>query len=87
MRYLTQPECTHCCFQAAVIDTQRPLPPSGHPEPMCECYDPADAEAIAAALNARADSEIIYLCGSCGEVDASHEALPPTFRLLVRRRL
>jgi hypothetical protein len=50
-------ESAHCCFSATVVDTTRP---SGfyngeqHYEHVCECFDPADAEKIAAALNSAA---------------------------------
>ena len=43
----------HCCFEAAVIDTERPNPP-GYASPhyvVCECFDDWHAEKIAEAMN------------------------------------
>lgn len=47
----------HCCFGATVVDTTRPVMIGGEQyegqfEPLCECFDKADAERIAVALNA-----------------------------------
>jgi hypothetical protein len=42
----------HCCFDATVVDTTKPTGYRDHCEPMCECFERADAERIAAALNA-----------------------------------
>ena len=47
----------HCCFDATVVDTTRPVLIGDkqyldHFEPMCECFERDDAERIAAALNA-----------------------------------
>lgn len=47
----------HCCFEATVIDTQTPTPSSTGVDLrpytwICECFELADAERIAAALNA-----------------------------------
>jgi hypothetical protein len=35
----------HCCFEATVVDTKTE-------EELCECFEQADADRIAAALNA-----------------------------------
>lgn len=51
----------HCCFDATVVDTSRPVVYNETPyapngvqryEPVCECFDNEDARAIADALNA-----------------------------------
>jgi hypothetical protein len=48
----------HCCFSATVVDSTKPdLMADGrqykdHCEQVCECFELADAERIAAALNA-----------------------------------
>ena len=51
----------HCCFVATVVDTDRPEMIGGEQwedegvpqyEAVCECFEPEDAERIAAALNA-----------------------------------
>jgi len=54
-------ESGHCCFEATVVDTQTPTfiggqryqGSDGEPkcEQICECFDMADAERIAAAMN------------------------------------
>lgn len=46
-----------CCFGATVVDTSRPVMVDGKHydgrfEPICECFEAADADAIAAAMNA-----------------------------------
>jgi hypothetical protein len=50
----------HCCFEATVVDTSRPVIVRGKPwvfdgepqyETVCETFDMAAAEQIAAALN------------------------------------
>lgn len=46
----------HCCFEATVVDTTKPVMLNGEHyenqyDPVCECLDLADAEMIAAALN------------------------------------
>lgn len=43
-------ESAHCCFEATVIDTAKEV--LGHPDWVCECFDPPRAHDIAAALNA-----------------------------------
>lgn len=47
----------HCCFDATVVDMASPVMILGQHyknefNPVCECIDKADAEMIAAALNA-----------------------------------
>lgn len=51
----------HCCFAATVVDTTKPSFPNDpdprwadHFAPVCECFERADAERIAAALNVAA---------------------------------
>lgn len=45
----------HCCFQATVLDTETREPYSTAHNPcylaVCECFEPEDADRIAAALN------------------------------------
>lgn len=46
----------HCCFDATVVDTTKPTMIGGEHyngefEPVCECFDRADAERITDALN------------------------------------
>lgn len=47
----------HCCFDATVVDTNTPQKRWHGKEPryeaVCECFDPADAELVAAALNSK----------------------------------
>jgi hypothetical protein len=52
----------HCCFQATVVDTRKPVMVRNVPyirdgepqfESVCECFEVEDAELICAALNAR----------------------------------
>lgn len=50
-------QSAHCCFGATVVDTTRPVMIGGNQynnefEEVCECFDRADADRIAAALNA-----------------------------------
>jgi hypothetical protein len=54
----------HCCFEATVVDTQKPVMLGGVPyirdgeprfESVCECFEVEDAELICAALNARGE--------------------------------
>jgi hypothetical protein len=50
-------QSAHCCFEATVVDTTRPLMVAGEHylgrfEEVCECFEVEDAELIAAALNA-----------------------------------
>ncbi len=59
MRYQVREgsQTAHCCFGATVVDTTKPLNIGGkqwkdHCYAVCECFDTADAEYIAAALNA-----------------------------------
>lgn len=60
-RYKVVPESAsaHCCFEATVLDMEKPQYASdgrtliGHDQ-VCECFELADAEMIAAALNAKA---------------------------------
>lgn len=50
-------ESGHCCFEATVVDVQRPNP--AHPNffyQMCECFDINDAKLIAEALNGQPDA-------------------------------
>lgn len=53
-------QSAHCCFEATVIDTQRPQMVCGQPfvyegktqyHAICECFETEDAELIAKALN------------------------------------
>lgn len=57
-RYKAVPgsQTLHCCFAATVVDTTKPVMVGGKHwmdqyEPVCECFDPALATQIAAALN------------------------------------
>jgi hypothetical protein len=60
-------ESAHCCFEATVVDTTRPiLDRSGKPmnydgrvhyEAVCECFEQDDAQMIAKALNAASISK------------------------------
>jgi hypothetical protein len=52
----------HCCFEATVVDTTKPIVFGDKPyirdgepqfEAICECFDKADAERIAAAMNGK----------------------------------
>jgi hypothetical protein len=43
-------ESGHCCFEASVVDTTKPLRGKGF-EVMCECFEKENAELIARALN------------------------------------
>ncbi len=43
-----------CCFDASVVDTSKPKHSEGEYETVCECFEIADAEQIAAALNRHA---------------------------------
>jgi len=50
-------QSAHCCFDATVVDTTRPVMIHGEHyegqfEPICECFDTDDAAAIADAMNA-----------------------------------
>lgn len=50
-------QSAHCCFEFTVVDTTHPLDyvgRNGAPqyEPVCECWEEADARRIADALNA-----------------------------------
>ncbi len=54
---LERSDSGHCCFEFTVIDTQTPTKCSVGADLrpytwVCECFDKADAERIAAALNA-----------------------------------
>lgn len=47
----------HCCFEFTVVDTSKPVMIGGKHyegqfEPICECFERADADLIASALNA-----------------------------------
>ena len=46
-------ESGHCCFEATVVDTMKPLFICGEPkcEQVCECFALADAERICLAMN------------------------------------
>jgi hypothetical protein len=51
-------QSSHCCFAATVVDTAKPVMIHGEHyngqfEAVCECFDDADADMIAAALNGR----------------------------------
>lgn len=57
---LEESQSAHCCFEATVIDTQRPQLIRNEPfvldgvpqyHAVCECFDLADAEMICKALN------------------------------------
>lgn len=59
-------QSAHCCFEATVVDTTKPRIIGGehyrdyesgqyHHEPVCECFEVAEAERIAALLNRAAD--------------------------------
>lgn len=58
MRYQVVQESVsgHCCFEASVIDTERPSA-GASAQMVCECFDISDAEMIAAALNATKKQE------------------------------
>jgi hypothetical protein len=43
-------ESAHCCFEATVVDTEKPGACGDH-DWVCECFDPARAHAIADAMN------------------------------------
>jgi len=51
-RYIVSTEDVHhsCCYAAEVLDTET-LDRHDNPERICECFDRATAEKIAAALN------------------------------------
>lgn len=63
-------QSAHCCFEATVVDTTKPTmigdkhyKDAGddgqfHYEPVCECFDTADAEMICGALNALEGSNV-----------------------------
>lgn len=57
-RVVNQSESAHCCFEATVVDTSRPQNYVDGDrqtyEAVCECFEMADAELIATALNASA---------------------------------
>lgn len=64
-------QSAHCCFDATVVDTTRPMMIGGEHyqgqyEAVCECFELADAEQIAAALNAVA-----------GQPDPERRKAPP----------
>lgn len=47
-------QTAHCCFEATVVDTNKPrslYPGDEKFTDICECFDMEDAERIAAALN------------------------------------
>ena len=49
-------QSAHCCFDSTVVDTTKPVMIGGRQykgqfEAVCECFEPADAETIAAVLN------------------------------------
>lgn len=51
-------QSAHCCFEATVVDTTKPVMIGGEHyegqfDPICECFDRSDADAICAAMNAR----------------------------------
>lgn len=55
-------QTAHCCFEATVVDTNKPIvhgdyKPEGRYEPVCECFEKADAEAVCAALNLMEDAK------------------------------
>lgn len=59
-------QSAHCCFDATVVDTARPIVIGGKPygrdgasqfEEVCECFSVEDAATIADALNAQAKEE------------------------------
>lgn len=50
-------QSAHCCFEATVVDTTKPGWGAGRYEPVCECFERADAEKIAAALSAADSAE------------------------------
>ena len=67
MTYIVIPksQSAHCCFEATVVDTNAPKVFNGVPyiddgvpqyEAVCECFDIADAQRIANALNAEEES-------------------------------
>lgn len=59
LRYqvVTQSESGHCCFEATVVDTEKPHPYYKDKfDWICECFDVEQAELIADALN-RAEEE------------------------------
>jgi len=51
-------QSAHCCFEATVVDTSRPVIIGGKHfdnqfKPVCESFDVESAQEIAAALNAQ----------------------------------
>jgi hypothetical protein len=53
-------QSAHCCFEATVVDTSRPVMIGGEHyegqyEPICECFEERDAAVIVGALNAIED--------------------------------
>lgn len=63
MRYkvVSGSQSAHCCFRFTVVDTTRPVMMRGQHyndefEPICECFEEADANQICAALNAMTDA-------------------------------
>jgi hypothetical protein len=55
-------QSAHCCFSCTIVDTTKPIMIGGEHyidhrseepeyEPVCECFDEADAELIVVALN------------------------------------
>lgn len=57
-------ESGHCCFGASVMDTETLDETLGTPTCVCECFDVATSERIAAALNAPLSVEAV--CGAAG---------------------
>lgn len=45
-------QSAHCCFEATVVDTTKPLKYGSGFDQVCECLEVTDAERIAEALNA-----------------------------------
>lgn len=55
---------SHCCFEATVVDTTKPVFLHGAHyndkyKPLCECFDPEDAVRIAKAMNAAEGSIVV----------------------------
>lgn len=49
-------QSAHCCFEATVVDTTKPVMIGGQQyenqfEAVCECFDKSEAERIARCLN------------------------------------
>jgi hypothetical protein len=50
-RVIAGSQSGHCCFDATVVDTTKPIPQSDRFEEVCECFEVEQATLIANALN------------------------------------